>query len=145
LEDDAPDIKEDKEITEVKKTTTVESDELPTDFWSMDFDGAMRKEGGHVGKLRYSNHNVSNETKYPELVPQVFKQKIVVNQLGEMITQPHQWAVGLDSTRILGLLKIPHFGRGQYTTTCIKKLLAVRHGGDIWLDKPVPVTFELIT
>jgi hypothetical protein len=32
LEDDAPDIKEDKEITEVKKTATVESDELPTYF-----------------------------------------------------------------------------------------------------------------
>jgi hypothetical protein len=72
-------------------------------------------------------------------------QNIVVNQLGEMISQPHQWAVGLDRTRILGLLKLPHFGRGQYATTCIKQLLAVTHGGDIWLDKPIPITVELIT
>jgi hypothetical protein len=100
---------------------------------------------GHVGKLKYSDHDVADETKYPELAPQVFMQKIVVNQLGETITQPHQWATGLDRTGILGLLKIPHFGRGQYAMTCVKKLLAVMHGGDIWLDKPVPITVELIT
>jgi hypothetical protein len=71
-------------------------------------------------------------------------QTITINELGEMIIQPHQWAFGLDRTRILGLLKLPHFGRGQYATTCIKKLLVVTHGGDIWLDKPIPITVELI-
>jgi hypothetical protein len=44
---------------------------------------------GHVGKLKYSDHDVEDETKYPKLAPQVFMQKIVVNQLGETITQPH--------------------------------------------------------
>jgi hypothetical protein len=71
-------------------------------------------------------------------------QTITVNQFGEMISQPYHWEVGLGRTRILGLLKIPHFGRGQYTTACIKHLLAVTHGGDIWLDKPIPITVELI-
>jgi hypothetical protein len=100
---------------------------------------------GHVGKLKYSDHDVADDTKYPELAPQVFMQKIVVNQLRETITQPHKWATGLDRTRILGLLKIPHFGRGQYATECVEKLLAVTHGGDIWLDKPVHIRVELIT
>jgi hypothetical protein len=68
-----------------------------------------------------------------------------MTQLGEPINQPYQWATGLEKTRILGLLNLPHFGRGQYTTTCIKQLLAVTHGGDIWLDKPIPITVELIT
>jgi hypothetical protein len=44
----------------------------------------------------------------------------------------------------LGLLKLPHFGIGQYVTACVKQLLAVTHGGDIWLDKPIPITIELI-
>jgi hypothetical protein len=39
---------------------------------------------------------------------------------------------------------MPHFGRGQYAMTYIKKLLAVTHGGNIWLDKLVPITVELI-
>jgi hypothetical protein len=42
------------------------------------------------------------------------------------------------------LLKLPHFGRGQYTTACVKQLLVVTHGGDIWLDKPVPIIVEII-
>jgi hypothetical protein len=67
---------------------------------------------GHVGKIKYSDHDVSDDTKYLELAPRVFMQNIMVNQLGEMIIQPHEWAVGLDRTSILGLLKLPHFGRG---------------------------------
>jgi hypothetical protein len=100
---------------------------------------------GHVGKIRYSDHDIADETKYLELAPQVFIQKLIVNQLRETITQPHQWATGLDRTGILGLLKIPHFGRGQYASACVKKLLTVTHGEDIWLDKPIPITVQLIT
>jgi hypothetical protein len=99
---------------------------------------------GHVGKLKYSDHDITNETRYPQLTPRVFMQNIVVNQLGEMISQPNQWVVGLDRTGILGLLKLPHFSRGQYVIACIKKLLAVMHGGDIWMDKPVPITVDII-
>jgi hypothetical protein len=100
---------------------------------------------GHIGKLKYSDHDVSDDTKYPELTPKVFMQNMVVNQLGETISQPHQWKVGLDRTGMLGLLQLSHFGRGQSATSCVKKLLAVTHGGDIWLDKPVPITVDLIT
>jgi hypothetical protein len=71
-------------------------------------------------------------------------QTIIINRLGEMIIQPHHWAAGLDKTRILGLLKLPHFGRGQYAIACVKQLLVVTHGGDIWLDKPIPITVEII-
>jgi hypothetical protein len=99
---------------------------------------------GHIRKLKYFDHDVSDETKYPKLAPRVFMKNIVINQLGEMINQPHQWAARLDRTRILGFLKLPHFGRGQYMTTCIKQLLVVMHRGDIWLEKPVPITVELI-
>jgi len=49
----------------------------------------------------------------------------------------------LEKTRILGLLDLPHFGRGQYARGCIKQLLAVTHGGDIWLDKLVSIDIEL--
>jgi hypothetical protein len=67
-----------------------------------------------------------------------------MNAFEEPIHQPHQWAAGLEKTRILGLLDLPHFGRGHYATTCIKQLLEVTHGGDIWLDKPIPIIVGLI-
>ena len=43
------------------------------------------------------------------------------------------------------MVKLPHFGRGQYVTACVKQRLAVTHGGDVWLDKLVPITVKLIT
>jgi hypothetical protein len=50
----------------------------------------------------------------------------------------------LEKTGILGLLDLPHFGRGQYANGCIKQLMAVTHGGDIWLDKLVSIDVEII-
>jgi hypothetical protein len=67
-----------------------------------------------------------------------------VSAFGEPIDQPLQWAIGLEKIGILGLLDLPHFGRGQYTNSCVKKLLEVTHGGDIWLDKIVSINVELI-
>jgi hypothetical protein len=99
---------------------------------------------GHIGKIKFSDHDVADETKYLEILPQVFMETIVMNPLEGTITKPHKWAIGLDRIGILGLLKIPHFGRGQYAMACIKKLLEVMHGGDVWLDKPIPIIVELI-
>jgi hypothetical protein len=42
------------------------------------------------------------------------------------------------------LLDLPYFGRVQYATTCVKPLLAVTHGGDIWLDKLISINVDLI-
>jgi hypothetical protein len=60
LEDVAPDLQEDKANTKESKVVRTESDETPKPLWSMDFDGAMRKEGDgawvwiHNHKSRYS-------------------------------------------------------------------------------------------
>jgi hypothetical protein len=45
LEDDAPNPKDDKTIVEVKNPMVEENEEFPADFWSMDFDGPVSKEG----------------------------------------------------------------------------------------------------
>jgi hypothetical protein len=67
-----------------------------------------------------------------------------MNPVGQPIDQSYQWATRLEKMGILGLLDLPHFGKGQNAIECIKKLLAVTHGGDIWLDKVVPITVDLI-
>jgi hypothetical protein len=66
------------------------------------------------------------------------------NSVGEPIDQPLHWATRLEQTRILGLLDLPHFVRGRYVGACIKQLLAVTHGGDIWLDKLISIDVEPI-
>jgi hypothetical protein len=67
---------------------------------------------GHIGKLKYSYHDVADEAKFSELSKRVFIQTIDTNRVGKLIEQPLQWVVGLQKKGILGLLDLPHFGRG---------------------------------
>jgi hypothetical protein len=49
LGEDTSSQDEGQEMIEVARMKNVITEELPTDFWSMDFDGAVRKEGAGVG------------------------------------------------------------------------------------------------
>jgi ribonuclease HI len=52
---------EDQEIIEVERMKNVITEELPADFWSMDFDGAMSKEGAGVGVWMHNHRNRYSE------------------------------------------------------------------------------------
>jgi hypothetical protein len=99
---------------------------------------------GHIKKLKYSDHDVADTDKFPEFSKRVYLHTVGVNAVGEPIDQPLQWERGLEKTRILGLLDLPHFGRGQYARGCVKQFLAVTHGRDIWLDKLILIDVEII-
>jgi hypothetical protein len=109
-------------------------------------DGVQVESGllGHIDKLKYSDHDVADTDKFPEFAKRVYLETVGTISVGEPIDQPLQWATGLEKTIILGLLDLPHFGRGQYASGCVKQLLVVTHGGDIWLDKLVSIDVELI-
>jgi hypothetical protein len=99
---------------------------------------------GYVEKLRYSNHDVTDTDKFQEFAKQVYLQNVGIGPFGEPIHQPLQWAAGLAKTRILGLLDLPNFGRGEYANSCVKQLMAVTHGGYLWLEQLVSIDVDLI-
>jgi hypothetical protein len=99
---------------------------------------------GHMEKLRYPDHDMTDTKKFPEFAKKVYLQNVGIGPFGEPINQPVQWAVGLENNEILGLLDIPHFGRGQYANNCIKKLMEVTHGGYPWLEQLVSIDVEII-
>jgi hypothetical protein len=99
---------------------------------------------GQVEKLKYSDQDVAYIDKFLKFAKRVYLQTMGTNVVGELIDQPLQWATGLEKIGILGLLDLPHFGRGQYTRGCVKQLLAVTHGGDIWFNKLVSIDVEII-
>jgi hypothetical protein len=66
---------------------------------------------GHIGKLKYSYHDVADANKFLELAKRVYMETVGTNWVGEPIDQPLQWETGLQKIGILGLLGLPHFGR----------------------------------
>ena len=57
---------------------------------------------------------------------------------------PKPWASGLDKSRLLGLINMPHFGRLNEAHACVKQLLACFYGGTLWLNTMIPITVDLI-
>ena len=55
-----------------------------------------------------------------------------------------EWDRGLEHSRILPLLYIPHFCHNIPIKTCVKQLLVFFHGGFLCLGNPIPIDIELI-
>jgi hypothetical protein len=100
---------------------------------------------GCIEKLRYADHDVSDTRKFPEFAQQVYMEILGTGPLGDLVLQPKQWIAGLVNIGILNLLEIPHFGRGKDVNNCVKQLLAVLHGGFLWMDRSVSIDVELIS
>jgi hypothetical protein len=60
------------------------------------------------------------------------------------ILKPKKWITGFYNTRIMNLLEIPHFGHGKDVNKCVKQLLALVHGGILWMDMPISIDVDLI-
>jgi hypothetical protein len=105
----------------------------------------MRNLLGYLERLCYLDHDVADVDKFPELSRHVYLDSVGTIPFGDPILQPKQWATRLANTRILNLLDIPHFGRGQDVKKCINQLMEVTHGGFLWLEEPIYIDVELIS
>jgi hypothetical protein len=45
----------------------------------------------------------------------------------------------------MNLLDIPHFRCGKNVGLCVKKLLSIIHGGNLWMDRIVLIDVVLIS
>lgn len=57
---------------------------------------------------------------------------------------PQDWIASLQSSRLLNLLQIPHFGHSNEINAVVKLLLSCMHGEHLWLDSMVDLTIDLI-
>jgi len=83
--------------------------------------------------MKYSDHDVVDIGKLPKFSQHVYMDNIGTRPFGDPILQPKQWAVGLANMGILNLVEILHFGRGKEVNNYVKKLMALLHGGLLWL------------
>jgi hypothetical protein len=99
---------------------------------------------GGVNSLKYSDHDVSDAIKFPDLAAQSYLERRGEGPSGAPLLEPAQWILGLYNTDIMNLLDIPHFGHGKHINGCVKQLLARVHRGILWMDRPVPINVDLI-
>jgi hypothetical protein len=68
---------------------------------------------GGADELKYSDHDVSNATNFPDLEAQSYLECTGEGPSGAPLLEPAQWILGLYNTDIMNLLDIPHFGHGK--------------------------------
>jgi hypothetical protein len=99
---------------------------------------------GCVDKLKYADHDITDRDNFHEFAPHVYMERKGTTPSGVPILEPKQWIVGLDNTCIMNLLEILHFGRDKYVNACVKQLLALVHGGVLWMEKLISIDVDLI-
>jgi hypothetical protein len=87
---------------------------------------------------------VKDTDKFPEFVPQVYMESKGEGPSRTPILDPKKWIAGLYSTCIMNLLEIPHFRRCKDVNACVKHLLALIHGGILWMERHVSIDVDLI-
>jgi hypothetical protein len=97
-----------------------------------------------VERLIYTDHDVSDSIKFPEFMQYVYMESLGIGPFGDPIMYPKQWAIGLENNGILKLVQIPHFSRGKEVNNYVKQLMAVLHGGFLWLEEYVLIVVDLV-
>lgn len=99
---------------------------------------------GLISTLKYAHHDITDEKKFPKLVPSKFLKKSISSETHMIVIEPHAWASGLQKAGLLNMFDIPHFGQSQGINVCVKMLLSCVHGGYMWLNKSVSINIDLI-
>jgi hypothetical protein len=66
---------------------------------------------GKISNLKYMDHDITDAQKFPELERDQYLCTTTVQETGEIVLEPQEWASGLDRVGILNVLDIPHFRR----------------------------------
>jgi hypothetical protein len=101
---------------------------------------------GKVSKLKYSDQDVCDVTKFLDLAEDSYL--LNTGEIGPLVKhrmEPAQWIMRLYNLGIMNLLDILHFGHGKNVGLYIKQLVTRVHGGILWMDKPVQLDVALIS
>jgi hypothetical protein len=91
--------------------------------------------------LKFSDFNLGDKKVYSMLAPHNYLTRRK-GKNSKII--PQSWTHNLAQSTLLNVMKIPHFGRLQEVSACIKILLSCCHGEYLWLIFHITVESTLI-
>lgn len=60
------------------------------------------------------------------------------------ILETQEWVRGVEQSRLLNLLLVPHYHHTPINTICVHQLLTLVHDGCLWIGEPIPIIDTLI-
>ena len=68
-------------------------------------------------KMKYEDHDL---LAFTDCTMDPFEERTILEE-DLMMHTPHEWALGLDKSGLLGLIHMPHFGRLTEANACAKQ------------------------
>lgn len=103
------------------------------------FEGTMTS---RISTMKFEYWDLADTDKFPHLVTNKLMKKSVEGAVTTL--QPRKWLQKVEEVGLLCLLSIPHFQRPLITILIIRQLLCLVHDRYLWINKPIPITTELI-
>lgn len=97
---------------------------------------------GRLHEVKFNDHDLADHDAFSELAPALYFDTI--HEDDGITVVPQHWVCGLARSRLLNLLRMPHFGRYNITDHLAHQLLALIHNGCLWIRKRVPIDATLI-
>ena len=99
---------------------------------------------GYVNDLKCQEYNLLDHINFLQFqVDQYMAMTVNPATKVEALT-PQAWIASLQPSGLLNLLQIPHFGRSNEINAVVKVLLSCINGGNLWLDRIIDITIDLI-
>lgn len=86
---------------------------------------------GNISLVKFDDYDLENEETFLDLALEYYLDRVLYDDVVKV--EPMLWARGLSNAGILNLLNIPHFGRYNITTICVRQLLALVNEGCLWI------------
>jgi len=88
--------------------------------------------------------DLNDRNKYPQFEPIKCLQYVYYEEVGVTRVEPMKWVVRIQHIGLLNMLYVPHFGRSNINTICVRQLLELVHDRHFWLGDPILIDDMLI-
>ena len=97
---------------------------------------------GCLHEVNFVHLDLANFEAFPELAPKLYLD--TVHGADGVKFVPQHWVRGLAGSRLLNLLRMPHFRHYNITDWLARQLLALIHDGCLWIQDRIPIDVVLV-
>ena len=86
---------------------------------------------GRLHEIKFDDHELANLEAFPELAPELYLDRVQEDDGLKIF--PMRWVHGIARSRLLNLLRMPHFGHYNITYRLARQFLTLIHDGCLWI------------
>lgn len=97
-----------------------------------------------IPHLKMEDWDLVDHERFPHLATKNYMKQVYYKEFGVTALEPVEWIRGVNQSRLLNLLWVPHYHCSNINIIAIKQFLTLVHDGCLWLSTLILITDMLI-